>query len=98
MIKKLSLIVACIALAFTVPTHAQSANAPIVVAPVSATVLKPATGTLTAAQVQALETALANAGITFSGGYVANINVRLTFKLQPSGSYSVTFYPDAPTN
>jgi hypothetical protein len=96
---KNKLIVASLALAFTVPTHAQSTNAaPIVIAPVSATVLKPATGTLTSAQVAALVTALHGAGITFSGGYVQNLNVRLSFKLAPSGQYVVTFYPTVPTN
>jgi len=82
------------------PAPATSAPAPatIVIAPVSKTVLAPATGTLTAAQVQQLEAALTANGITFSGGYVANINVRLSFKLQPSGTYTVSFYPTVPTN
>lgn len=94
----LILIVAILALAFTFPIRAQSTNTAIVIAPVSQTVLQPATGTLTAAQVTALKAALAGGGITFSGGYVANVNLHLTFKLAPSGTYTVTFYPAAPTN
>ena len=79
-------------------TNAPSTNAAIVIAPHSATVLQPATGTLTAAQVQAVVAALGGAGVTFSGGYVQNVNIRLSFKLQPSGQYLVTFYPTAPAN
>jgi len=80
--------------------HAQTTNAaPLVIAPVSQTILAPATGTLTAAQVTALQTQLAAAGITFSGGTVRSIQIVLppTLTATSIAHYAVTFYPSTHT-
>jgi len=66
------------------------ATTPIAISPVSKTQLAPATGTLTAEQITGLVTALAGAGITFSGGLVRNLSV--TIKPDGSANYRVDFY------
>jgi len=94
----LQIIVAALALAFTLHIHAQTPTptpTPLVIAPVSTTVMQPAYGTLTAAQVTALQTQLAAAGITFSGGQVRMIQIVLPPTLTGTAvaHYAVTFYP-----
>jgi uncharacterized membrane protein YgcG len=98
--EKIAVIVAALALAFTVSTRAQTTNAaPLVITPLSQTILAPATGTLSSAQVAALQAQLAAAGITFSGGQVRSIQIVLSPTLTGSAvaHYAVMFYPPTRT-
>jgi len=106
--KKLLSLIAVPALFAGVTLYAQTTNTPstnapaqgpapatLVIAPVSQTILAPAQGSLTVAQVTALQTQLAAAGITFSGGQVRSIQIILPPMLTGTAlaHYTVTFYP-----